>query len=203
MILLVDNTKNLKKAYMTPKIIEILKNQKIEYIIISKVEDLNNIILDKKEKIKGIILSGGPLCLSEELTIKSINKNITILLEFSNIPILGICFGFQIMAASYGGLIEPMNIPEEGIYKINIDNTNPIFKGLNSTINVFQSHKDKLVKLPLSFKVIAKSSISSNNQNIIQGIYSENLNRYGVQFHPEGLEETKIIINNFLHICKL
>ena len=186
---------------MTPRIINILQKQNIKYIIISNVEELNNIILNKKEIIKGIILSGGPLCLSEELSIKSINKNIIALLNFSDIPILGICFGFQIMAASYGGLIEPMDIPEEGIYSINIDNSNPLFYGLNNTINVFQSHNDKLVKIPPLFNVISISKILLKNQNIIQGIYSKEKKRYGVQFHPEGLEETKIIINNFIHIC--
>ena len=199
MILIIDNTKNLTKAYMTPKIIDILKKQKIKYLIISDIEELNSILIskNKKKKIKGIILSGGPLCLSEELSIKSINKNIIALLNFSDIPILGICFGFQIMAASYGGLIEPMDIPEEGIYSINIDNTNPLFNGLNKTIKVFQSHNDKLVKIPPLFDVIAKSK----TKKIIYGIYSKEKKRYGVQFHPEGLEETKIIINNFINIC--
>ena len=199
MILLVDNTKNLKKAYMTPRIINIFKNQNINFTIIPNVEKLNNIILHNKDNIKGIILSGGPLCLSEELTIKSINKNITALLEFPEIPILGICFGFQIIAASYGGLINQMNIPEEGIYTIDIDNDTPIFKGLEKKIKVFQSHRDKLVQIPPSFQIIANSN--NNNINIIQGIVSNDLKRYGVQFHPEGLDETRIIIKNFIDIC--
>jgi len=198
MILIIDNTKNLKKAYMTPKLINILKISNTKYKILSTVRDVTNFIKgNDKIKVKGIILSGGPLCLSEELTISSINKNIAVLLEFTDIPILGICFGFQIMAASYGGIIDSMDSPEEGITNIIINNTSQIFSGLDHKINVFQSHKDRLIKLPPSFNIIA----ISDDDTIIQGIESKKFKRWGIQFHPEGLHTTNIIINNFIKIC--
>ena len=88
MILIIDNTKNLKKAYMTPKLLSYLKSIKIRYIIVSEREEVNKIIYKFKNKIFGCILTGGPLCLSEEITIDLINKNIAVLLELKNIPIL-------------------------------------------------------------------------------------------------------------------
>ena len=96
MLLIIDNTKNLKKAYMTPKLLDFLKSINIKYILLSKeeVKDFldNN---DRKKLIDGIILTGGPLCLSEELTIGSINKNIAIFLAFPDIPILESVLDFK------------------------------------------------------------------------------------------------------------
>ena len=67
MIVFVDNTKNLKKAFMSPKIINILKKKNIEYKIVSDINDVNYVVDNYKKKIKGILLSGGPLCLSDDL----------------------------------------------------------------------------------------------------------------------------------------
>jgi len=196
MILIVDNTKNLNKAYMTPKLLLYLKKLKINYVLVSKRDEVNNIIYKFKNNIKGAILTGGPLCLSEELTITSINKNIAILLQLKNIPILGICFGFQIMAASYGGEIKSMNQEDNGIFKINKIKNSILLKGLKNNFNVYQSHKDIVVKLPNTFNIIG-----IDNKNIIQIIENIEEKRWGVQFHPEGLHETQIIIKNFIDIC--
>ncbi len=196
MILIVDNTKNLNKAYMTPKLLLYLKKLKINYVLVSKRDEVNNIIYKFKNNIKGAILTGGPLCLSEELTITSINKNIAILLQLKNIPILGICFGFQIMAASYGGEIKSMNQEDNGIFKINKIKNSILLKGLKNNFNVYQSHKDIVVKLPNTFNIIG-----IDNKNIIQIIENIEEKRWGVQFHPEGLNETQIIIKNFIDIC--
>lgn len=193
MILIIDNTKNLNKAYMTPKLIECLQNNNIKYHVASQRLEVNQ-ILSQDHKIKGIILSGGPLCLSEELTISSINKNIVAL--FSNLPVLGICFGFQIMAASYGGKIDSMEQVHQGIKQINIDTNSMIFQGLSQKIDAFESHRDKLVEVPPNFNVISKSS-----DGIIQGIENIKLKRWGVQFHPEGLETSNKIILNFVNYC--
>lgn len=193
MILIIDNTKNLNKAYMTPKLIECLQNNNIKYHVASKRLEVNQILLENQD-IKGIILSGGPLCLSEELTISSINKNIVAL--FSNLPVLGICFGFQIMAASYGGKIDSMEQVHQGIKQIDIDTNSMIFQGLSQKIDAFESHRDKLVEVPPNFNVISKSS-----DCIIQGIENIKLKRWGVQFHPEGLETSNKIILNFVNYC--
>ncbi len=193
MILIIDNTKNLKKAYMTPKLINCLQKNNINYLVASKRMEVNE-LLTKNNCIKGIILSGGPLCLSEELTISSINKNIVAL--FSNLPVLGICFGFQIMAASYGGKIDSMELTHQGIKNIEINVNSMIFQGLNKNINAFESHRDKLVEVPPNFNVISKSS-----DGIIQGIENDKLKRWGIQFHPEGLETSNKIILNFVNYC--
>ena len=196
MLIIIDNTKNLKKAYMTPKLLNYLNKIKIKYLVASTRLEVNRILDEYKKEIKGAILTGGPLCLSEELTITSINKNIAILLELKNIPVLGICFGFQIMAASYGGEIKSMKKEESGIFKINILRETELLNGLSNNFNVYQSHKDTVIQLPKSFNIIG---IDDNNKiQIIENIKEK---RWGVQFHPEGLESTNVIIQNFVNIC--
>ena len=195
MILVIDNTKNLKKAYMTPKLLSYLDSLEIKYIVVSKREEVNNIIYHSLN-IRGCILTGGPLCLSEELTIESINKNISILLHLKNIPILGICFGFQIMAASYGGKIDSMKKEDEGIFKVKSVKNSIIINDLDNSFNVFQSHKDTVIDIPPNFDIIAIDN--KNNIQIIENLKNQ---CWGVQFHPEGLESTNIIIKNFIDIC--
>jgi GMP synthase (glutamine-hydrolysing) len=195
-ILIVDNTKNLKKAFMTPKLIKCLEDKNVKYKILSERMDLYNILCNDLTNIFGIILSGGPLCLSEALTIDSINKNIALLTQLHNIPILGICFGFQVMAASYGGKIISMKREDTGKVVIYTKTKSRLFKELGKEFIAYQSHKDKLREVPPKFKIIAKSS-----NGIIQGIENKELKRYGCQFHPEGLLRTNVIIFNFIDIC--
>ena len=198
MILLIDNTKNLDGAFMTPKLLVCLENKGVQFTVASTRTDVNTILGKHNKEIKGIILSGGPLCLSEELTISLINKNIAVVLRLKHIPILGICFGFQLLVASYGGNIVSMEKESKGIKKVQIlSDTSRIFKHItHKHIEVFQSHKDKVKEVPPNFEIIA-----IDGDNVIQGIENRKYNIWGFQFHPEGLDSTTQIIYNFLDIC--
>lgn len=196
MIFIIDNTKNLKKAYMTPLLIKYLDVLNIKYLIASDRTDVNKIIKNSYDIIKGVILTGGPLCLSEELTITSINKNISAIINLNHLPILGICFGFQIMAASYGGEIKSMKIEDNGIYKVQKIKESKLLNGLNNNFNVYQSHRDMVTSIPDNFNILAV-----DKKNNIQIIENNKDKKWGVQFHPEGLEETRMIIKNFIDIC--
>ena len=154
--------------------------------------------LDKK-KIKGIILSGGPLNVYQSNKVK-FNKEI-----FKwNIPILGICFGHQVISKELGGKVKQAKNREFGLAKLKKLNksklTNNFFNktGVN---NVWMSHADEVTKLAKGFKVIAKTSTSKFS--IIENRLK---NFYGIQFHPEvsHTEKGKIIIKNFIFsICNI
>ena len=154
--------------------------------------------LDKK-KIKGIILSGGPLNVYQSNKVK-FNKEI-----FKwNIPILGICFGHQVISKELGGKVKQAKNREFGLAKLKKVNksklTNNFFNktGVN---NVWMSHADEVTKLAKGFKVIAKTTTSKFS--IIENRLK---NFYGIQFHPEvsHTEKGKIIIKNFIFsICNI
>lgn len=196
MILLIDNTKNLYKAKMTPNIISVLDEKNIQYITISSKINLIDLINSEKiNKIKGVILSGGPLCLTENCLYEDISKNILALTIFKNIPILGICFGFQIMCDMYGGYIKQLNKNYTKEIKVKVNQSSlSIFP--NNNYNLFFSHKDYLNKAPPSFNKF-------EYMNKIIAIENKQLKRYGFQFHPEGTKDGKELIKLFLSECKI
>ncbi len=152
-----------------------------------------------KPNIKGIILSGGPLNvyqLKDNLFDKKILK-----LE---IPILGICFGHQILSKFSGGKVKQSKHREFGlasIYKKNDSTLINNFFNSKKKIKVWMSHADQVSKIPKTFKVIA----SSDNSKF--AIVESKLKKlFGVQFHPEvtHTENGKKIISNFIFlICKI
>ncbi len=148
---------------------------------------------------KGIILSGGPLNVYE-IKRYSFDKKII----KKGIPILGICFGHQILSKLNGGRIKQSKHREFGLvnlFKIKESILiKKIFKKKNS-IKVWMSHADQVSKLPKNFKTIASSQ---NSKFAI--IENKSKKFYGVQFHPEvtHTENGKIIISNFIFlICKV
>ncbi len=151
-----------------------------------------------KQNIKGIIFSGGPLNvyqLKDNLFDKKILK--------LGIPILGICFGHQILSKFNGGKVKQSKHREFGLTNIFKKNNSTLIKNFfkNKTNKVWMSHADQVYKIPKSFKTIA----SSNNSKFAI-VESKTENFFGVQFHPEvtHTENGQKIISNFLfHICKI
>ena len=149
--------------------------------------------------IKGIILSGGPLNVYE---IKKYSFDSKIIQE--GIPVLGICFGHQILSKINGGRVKQSKHREFGLANISKKKnsllTKKFFKGKNS-VKVWMSHADQVSKLPKNFRVIASSQ--NSKFAMVENQYKK---FYGVQFHPEvtHTENGKIIISNFIFlICKV
>ena len=157
-----------------------------------------NAKLDKK-KINGIILSGGPLNVYQSKKVK-FNKEI-----FKwNIPILGICFGHQVISKELGGKVKKARYREFGLAKLEqLKKSNLInnFFNKNGINNVWMSHADEVTKLAKGFRVIAKTNTSK-----FSIIENRSKNFYGIQFHPEvsHTEKGEMIIRNFIFsICKM
>jgi len=152
-----------------------------------------------KTNIKGIILSGGPLNvyqLKDDLFDKKILK--------LKIPILGICFGHQILSKFNGGKVKQSKHREFGLANIYKKNDSPIIKNFfnhKKTIKVWMSHADQISKIPKTFRIIASSANSK-----FAMVECKSKNFFGVQFHPEvtHTENGKKIISNFIFlICKI
>ena len=133
---------------------------------------------DINEKIKGIILSGGPLNVYD-IKKYSFDKNI---IE-NEIPVLGICFGHQVLSKIKGGKVKQSKHREFGLANIIKKNNSPLIKDYfknRKYVKVWMSHADQVSRLPKNFRVIASS------QNSKFAIVENSLQRiYGVQFHPE------------------
>ena len=151
-----------------------------------------------KSNVKGIILSGGPL------NVYQLNNNL-----FDNkilklgIPILGICFGHQILSKFNGGKVKQSKHREFGLANIHKRNNSLLIKNFfnKKTKKVWMSHADQVTKLPKNFRVVASSE---NSKFAI--VESKIKNFFGVQFHPEvtHTENGKKIISNFIFfICKI
>ena len=154
---------------------------------------------DINSSIKGIILSGGPLNV-DEINKYSFDKKI---IE-NDIPILGICFGHQILSKLNGGKVKQSKHREFGLANIYKKKESLLTKNFfnNKKINkVWMSHADQVSKLPKNFKVIASSQ---NSKFAI--IENKSKKFFGVQFHPEvtHTENGKKLISNFIFlICKI
>lgn len=148
----------------------------------------------KKINPTGIILSGGPMSVYDA---SSPDLDVNILKI--NVPILGICYGLQLMCKKFGGKVEPATDREYGRATLNLVVDSKLLKDVKNNSRVWMSHGDYLTELPEGFVIAAKSDHSP-----ICAISDEARNIYGVQFHPEvaHTEEGKKIIHNFLfNIC--
>ncbi len=167
--------------------------------VYSEVINLNQIRgLKKNKKIKGIVLSGGPLTATNKNFV-SLDNHILDL----NLPILGICYGHQILAKKFGGKIKISRTREFGHAIVRSKLSSPITKNFFEKKNnsVWMSHQDIVYQIPSGFKKVA-SSINSK----FAIIANEKKKYYGIQFHPEVSHTVngKILIKNFVfNICKI
>jgi len=150
----------------------------------------------------GIILSGGPNSVTEGDTPRAPQ----IVFELG-VPVLGICYGMQTMAAQLGGAVENGLVREFGYAEIRAQGHSALLRGIqdrtnaqgHGLIDVWMSHGDKVTKLPPGFSVIA-----SNAATPIAGMADEARHYYALQFHPEvtHTHQGKAMLNRFVHdIC--
>ena len=150
----------------------------------------------KEKNPKGIIFTGGPNSVYGENAPK-LDKEIFNM----GVPILGICYGDQLMAHTLGGEVKTAPVREYGKTEINLDSTSKLFKDIENVGSCYMSHTDYIEKAPEGFKIIAHTEVCP-----IGAMANEEKKLYGVQFHPE-VEHTLFgqkMIQNFLYeICGL
>ena len=151
---------------------------------------------------KGIILSGGPSSVYEDETPRAPECVFTL-----GVPVLGICYGMQTMAAQLGGQVERAAKREFGYAEVRARGHSPLLRDIQDRANeeghafldVWMSHGDKVTAMPAGFKVIADNAATP-----IAGMADEARHLYGVQFHPEVTHtlQGKALIQRFVHdIC--
>ena len=143
--------------------------------------------------VKGIILSGSPFSVYEDGAPEphpSVYK--------TGLPMLGICYGFQRMTADHSGEVKHLEKTEYGRSKISYKKDSPLFAGIPDGFTSWMSHGDSIARLGEGFELIAESE-----HHIACG-YCEEINAYGIQFHPEvtHCEHGIDVLKNFvLGVC--
>ncbi len=144
--------------------------------------------------IKGIIFTGGPNSVYEEKS-PHIDPKIFSLGK----PILGICYGAQLIAYTLGGVVSKASKSEYGNASCSINDDSSLVKGCKKESDVFMSHNDQVTTLPPSFKRIMSTATCPN-----AAFVNEDKKIYAVQFHPEvthTVEGQKMLENFVRHIC--
>jgi len=144
--------------------------------------------------LKGIILSGSPCSVNEENA-----PDINIQDFISKVPVLGICYGAQLTAKRFGGLVAKSNKREYGRAILQRIKEDVLLEGVSAQSQVWMSHSDTIKELPTGFELLADTESIP-----VAAFRKTNENLYGVQFHPEVYhsKEGKKVINNFLvRIC--
>ena len=147
------------------------------------------------ESVIGVILSGSPFSVYDEKAFKLSLDGIR-----GKLPILGICYGAQLMAYNNGGKVEPAGSREYGRAHLSqIDGGDPLFKDIEVGAQVWMSHGDTITALPDNFRVIA-----STDKVKVAAYRAEGEELWGVQFHPEVYHSecgTQILRNFVVDIC--
>ena len=149
----------------------------------------------KEKNPKGIIFTGGPSSVYLE-NAPMCNKEIFEL----GIPVLGICYGMQLMTYMLGGEVQRAEKREYGVTNVKIDNDSQIFSGFSKENKFLMSHTDFVAKLPEGFSKIAETDHCPN-----AGMQNIEKKFYGIQFHPEvndSVNGTEVIRNFVYNICK-
>lgn len=155
-----------------------------------------NTPLDKilSKNPKGIIFTGGPASVLDEKAPKCDHR-----IFEAGIPILGICYGMQLMAVELGGTVDRASSGEYGKAEIALETDNDLFSNIDIETSCWMSHTFHVVKLPPGFRVLARTRNCA-----VAAMGNSEKKLYGVQFHPEVLhtECGQEIIKNFLYnIC--
>lgn len=172
-------------------------------LIARRVRELNvyceihpfNKVPSLSSEIKGVILSGSP-CSVRDNGAPDVDLN----LFKDKVPVLGVCYGAQLIAHKSGGTVNPSHNREYGRSKLTtVDHHSELLKEISLETQVWMSHADTIASVPDSFEVIASTPSVKVGAFRVKG-----QDVYGIQFHPEvthTLEGKNLLRNFVVHIC--
>lgn len=149
----------------------------------------------KEKNPKGIIFTGGPASVYGENSPKCAEGIFEL-----GIPVLGICYGMQLMSHTLGGKVASATTREYGETDVNIDNNSALFEGFNNKNVFLMSHTDYVEEVPNGFKKIGFTPVCPN-----AAMENAEKKLYGIQFHPEvnnSINGTQVIKNFLYNVCE-
>ena len=197
MIIIVNNSKlDEFNIECTNKIIKIISDLiGNENVIVNIDNEMNEFIFRNKNQIKGVILSGSELRINNKIKTDIIFDNITPFL-IKDIPVLGICFGHQLLCKLYQGKVNSLKKKNKGEKYVKLTK-DPIFDKIPNNSLMYFDHYDYVSEIPQNFKIIGTTIY-----NRIAAIKHQSKLIYGIQFHPENSNPNALkIYENFIHLC--
>lgn len=156
---------------------------------------------DDNDACDAIVLSGSSLNLSQPQRIAHMRRSIEALLRHPTTPVLGICFGMQLIASAYGGRIARLDRRVQETLSIDVRGGSVLLGGAARTIRVTASHQDCVVRAPRDFAVYATRGDATPQLQLIESLQ---FLRFGVQFHPErpAPGEDACVLREFLSFAR-
>lgn len=189
LLLYVENNTNPEEVKFSP----LLQSVTLDVADLHIVDNrrLTEIAL-KKYKFDGAILSGSSENLSQHIDREILTMN-SLVMNGLDVPVLGVCFGMQIMAIVYGGTVSRLSTRSIGIRVVKTIQSK-LFDG--QAIKARHSHGDAVQMLPPHFECVGITD------GTIVAFENSRLLRFGVQFHPEANPMNREIIGRFIKVCK-
>jgi GMP synthase (glutamine-hydrolysing) len=192
-IVVVNNYKELSQAERAVQNIEKCTGQPVEKIDY-KEQDLHARVVESGPDL--VILTGSSALLSKPRTRELFQLEMD-LVRKAKFPILGICYGHQIIGSAFGAPMRDLGQMLRRFEKVRIVRKHPLFDGLPSDLVVAESHRQELTRVPDEFHHLAQSTTSK-----VEAVVHESKPVYGVQFHPERSNDDhphgRMIIQNLL-----
>ncbi len=194
-LMLVDNYKEQEKGQLALRNLTRCTGQPVE-MVSHGTPDLTGKLVEMKPDL--VFLSGSEYLLSKPGAWEKFQEELD-LVRKAPFPILGICFGHQLIGYAFGTGMRDLGQMVRRFEPVEILDHHPLFNGLPSTITVAESHRQVLDKIPDGFSCLAQSATSK-----IEAIHHESLPVYGLQFHPERADQDhphgQTIIRNLVRL---
>lgn len=165
-----------------------------------EVKEYSTILPGEDFKLHDVIVVSGSQHLLAESGISDAYAHEADFLKTTEKPVLGICFGHQLIAMTFGAEVTDMGSKIDGYYMVERVGTNEIFEGLSDKFLVRESHQEMVVEVPFDFALLAKSALCP-----VEIMKHNILPIYGVQFHPERFDAEhpagRSILENFFKLA--
>ncbi|HEV2120756.1 MAG TPA: gamma-glutamyl-gamma-aminobutyrate hydrolase family protein [Candidatus Bathyarchaeia archaeon] len=192
-IVVVNNYKELGQTEKAVQNIEKCAGQSVEKIDFNE-QDLYSRVVESGPDL--VILTGSSALLSKPRTRELFQPEMD-LVRKAKFPVLGICYGHQIIGSAFGAPMRDLGQMLRGYEKVNVVRKHPLFDGLPSDLVVAESHRQELIKVPDEFQHLAQSTTTR-----VEAIVHRSKPIYGVQFHPERSNDDhphgRMIIQNLV-----
>jgi GMP synthase-like glutamine amidotransferase len=200
MLLLINNAVtpvNPNDISFVPKIHEALRSCDIPFYEVKKIREIPT---DIYSKISGILISGSQMRLSKPIDFESIAHILHYLVKYDRVPVLGLCFGCQILHMIHGGKLEDQIERSCQDYRVELSQ-HPLFKEVKCLKENYHQFAVCFHDLPVSFSKCSSIAKFHHRGKMLSCAFEYSPNRFGMMIHPEIHVETYSVFQNFYKLC--